>query len=317
MEIGMESVRLSRGTLGARWRGFLRGLAVSLAAVLFLSRQIAMAGAPCGEGFKSSKVKVMPGIVLYKHKCASPLYRAFVLEVKLTTPSYSYFVTPYSERRLTTSEFAERHGALVAVNGGFWCGDRGGFTVSDGQQWPKYGDTAEGTVTGFGGWDKAKQKMRIEIRPPEEVLTKAPDWMKNALTGVPLVLDGGKVLDSDDEVFGARHPRTGLGLSKDGKKLFFVVVDGRRKGWSWGMRTEQLGELFKSIGADRAVNLDGGGSTTMVIASLGGVVNRPCARKGPERNVPNHIAILDAASSGASAAFEKFLAFLLEGRPVS
>ena len=68
-----------------------------------------------------------------------------------------------------------------------------------------------------------------------------------------------------------RHPRTGVGLRKDGKVLF-VTVDGRQRR-STGMTLLAFAKLMKSLGARWALNLDGGGSTTMVVR--GRVVNRP------------------------------------------
>ena len=58
-----------------------------------------------------------------------------------------------------------------------------------------------------------------------------------------------------------RHPRTGVGLTSDGR-LLMVAVDGRRKG-SRGVTLEEMGHLMVSLGAKHAFNLDGGGSTVM------------------------------------------------------
>ena len=68
------------------------------------------------------------------------------------------------------------------------------------------------------------------------------------------------------------HPRTGIGLRKDGK-IMFVTVDGRRPRYSRGISMIGFAKLMRSLGAEWALNLDGGGSTTMVVG--GKVVNRP------------------------------------------
>jgi len=252
-----------------------------------------MAGAgPCEEGLKNTKKKkVMEGIVLYRQECDHPTYKAHVLEIDMTSDKYEFFVTPYKQRRLVTSKFAERFDAVIAVNGGFWR-EEGGYSVSGGQMWPKFGDTEEGTVVSFGKLNKQTGKINVDIRPPEEVLTTVPDWMDHALTGMPLILDNGKPKKTDHWIFGARHPRTGIGYTKDKKKLFIVIVDGRKASWSLGMKTLQLGQLFLALGADRALNLDGGSSSTLVIPSMGGLINKTCFKKGPERNVPNHLGII-------------------------
>jgi hypothetical protein len=75
----------------------------------------------------------------------------------------------------------------------------------------------------------------------------------------------------------ARQPRTLAGVRADGT-LLLVTVDGRRPGWSTGMTLPEAARLMRSLGAREALNLDGGGSTTMTVR--GEVVNRPSDRTG-------------------------------------
>ena len=96
--------------------------------------------------------------------------------------------------------------------------------------------------------------------------------------GGPLLLRNGERLENPEEesisrvFFLARHPRTAVGVRADGT-LLFVTVDGRRPEESVGMSVPELTDLMRELGAVSAINLDGGGSTTMVID--GNVVNRP------------------------------------------
>jgi hypothetical protein len=83
----------------------------------------------------------------------------------------------------------------------------------------------------------------------------------------------------------ARQPRTLAGVRADGK-LLLVTVDGRRPGWSTGMTLPEAARLMRSLGAREAVNLDGGGSTTMAVR--GEIVNRP-SDPGGERPVSNGV----------------------------
>jgi len=80
-----------------------------------------------------------------------------------------------------------------------------------------------------------------------------------------------------------RNPRTLAGVRADGT-LLLVTVDGRRPGWSAGMTLTEAARLMRALGARDALNLDGGGSSTMTIR--GEVVNRPSDRVG-ERPVSN------------------------------
>jgi hypothetical protein len=85
-----------------------------------------------------------------------------------------------------------------------------------------------------------------------------------------------------------RHPRTAVAKLKDGRVLF-ATVDGRQPGVSAGMSLPELASLLLECGAVDAVNLDGGGSTTMVIR--GRLVNKPSDPSG-ERPVSDAILVL-------------------------
>ena len=108
-----------------------------------------------------------------------------------------------------------------------------------------------------------------------------------------LLRDGAAVeTEVEHTLFQHKHPRTAMGLSKDGSTMWLVVIDGRQPGWSKGLRTDQVATLLGSHGAWNAANLDGGSSSTLVIPSMGGLVNDPCYKKADERKVPNHLGIV-------------------------
>lgn len=111
-----------------------------------------------------------------------------------------------------------------------------------------------------------------------------------AVGGIPrIVRDGEVAVEWKQNSFNLeRHPRTTVGYSQDQTKLFIVTVDGRQPGHSDGMRLEELANFMLKVGAYQALNLDGGGSTTMVI--FGKVVNRPSDVTG-EREVGNALVI--------------------------
>ena len=86
----------------------------------------------------------------------------------------------------------------------------------------------------------------------------------------------------------SRNPRTLAGVRADGT-LLLVTVDGRNPGWSVGMTLREAARLMRSLGARDAVNLDGGGSSTMTVR--GELVNRPSDRVG-ERPVSNGLFVM-------------------------
>lgn len=88
-------------------------------------------------------------------------------------------------------------------------------------------------------------------------------------------------------------PRTFIGLSKDNKRCFLFVIDGRQEGYSSGMRLEDVATLCKGAGCYNAINLDGGGSSTFVIKDKTGsfnVLNKPS--DGQLRPVINGLVVI-------------------------
>jgi hypothetical protein len=111
--------------------------------------------------------------------------------------------------------------------------------------------------------------------------------------GVPQLIKDGKIdITWEQEKAGKafvfnRHPRTVVAKMKDGKFLM-ITVDGRQPGVSVGMTLQELAEYLLSLGAVDAMNLDGGGSTTMVLD--GKVVNKPSDPTG-ERKIGDAIVV--------------------------
>ncbi|PTM59781.1 phosphodiester glycosidase family protein [Desmospora activa] len=122
-----------------------------------------------------------------------------------------------------------------------------------------------------------------------------------AVGGGDWLVKDGKVATSDD---GPIHPRTAVGFSRDGKEMILVAVDGRSQA-SRGMSLKELATWMKEKGAWNALNLDGGGSTTMVARSQGmkglRLINTPS--DGEERPVPNGIGIWNEARTGKLKGF--------------
>jgi hypothetical protein len=109
------------------------------------------------------------------------------------------------------------------------------------------------------------------------------------LGGYPELLDAGRrvgdLLVSANPSFAAsRHPRTAVGFQSRGDVLWLLVVDGRQGDYSLGMTLPELAETFEALGASEALNLDGGGSSVMVVR--GRTLSRP-SDEGGEREVVN------------------------------
>lgn len=127
----------------------------------------------------------------------------------------------------------------------------------------------------------------------------APAMPHNAVGGFPLLVRDSAIvptIDSDGAVgFRGVNPRTAAGYADNGNRLFLVVIDGRQAGHSVGTTTRETAELMRDLGARDALNLDGGGSSAMVVrdgaSGTQRVVNKPSDAAG-ERPVANALAVL-------------------------
>ncbi|MGB7209359.1 MAG: phosphodiester glycosidase family protein [Pyrinomonadaceae bacterium] len=145
-------------------------------------------------------------------------------------------------------------------------------------------------------WVKVGSKVKVftavaansaipEVPPPygfEDITNGVPQLIKNGK--IDITWEQEKASKSFVET---RHPRTAVAKMKDGKFLM-ITVDGRQPGVSVGMSLQELAEYLLSLGAVDAMNLDGGGSTTMFLD--GKVVNKPSDKEG-ERKVSDAILV--------------------------
>lgn len=123
------------------------------------------------------------------------------------------------------------------------------------------------------------------------VLSPTGEVAREVVGGFPVLLRNGAVVEHGSEVrpsFGeTRHPRTAVGRSADGRRTLLVVVDGRQASYR-GMSLAELATLMRELGAAEALNLDGGGSSALVVR--GAVVSHPSDRQG-ERPVGDALAL--------------------------
>ncbi len=124
----------------------------------------------------------------------------------------------------------------------------------------------------------------LSVRPrPGEITALIGGWPRLVRDGRSVFSLPGFPENPGAAVFARRHPRTGVGYSRDGRTLYFVTVDGRQEA-SVGMSLPEFASLMVSLGVAQGLNLDGGGSTTMILN--GEVVNSPSDPTG-ERPVGN------------------------------
>jgi hypothetical protein len=235
--------------------------------------------------------KIFRGIELREGSVARPRpLQVRAVRVDLREPTIDFLVTPSNGDEpkdtggLTTSEFLEEFKCQVAINGSVFAPfvkNRGdpmdveGLSLSRGDLYspPNH-------------WDAllldANRKARI-VRPPID-----PRGAYNGLSGFYALLIRG----TNNGTMKKTDPRTAVGVTRNGRYLILMVIDGRQPGYSEGATTAETAEWMRKLGAYDALNLDGGGSTALVMEADNGkprLLNRPSG--GTERRVANHLGI--------------------------
>lgn len=131
-------------------------------------------------------------------------------------------------------------------------------------------------------------------------LTPGPERIRQLVSGRPILTRSGAPasFSSTDAFNTDRHPRTVLGFNTDTTRLYFITVDGRQTS-SAGMSNFEMRTFLMTVGIGNAINVDGGGSTTMVVR--GEVVNDPSG-SGIERAVGNGFFAFSTAPEGGTLA---------------
>jgi hypothetical protein len=227
-----------------------------------------------------------------------------VAVVDLGTPGLRFLVTPGATsggrelRARTTSEFLDEFDLQLAINGDFF---EPFWTNGPWDYYPHSGDPVD--VSGLAVSRGETYSAAVDDRPVLYLTDDGrasfgvpPAGPYNAISGSFVFLAGGWPHPSGLEYHTALHPRSAVGLSADGQTLLLFVVDGRQPGYSEGVTLAELAAIAQQYGADSALNLDGGGSSTLVAAGPGGrplQLNSPINHRIPgyERPVANHLGI--------------------------
>ncbi|MFZ5746321.1 MAG: phosphodiester glycosidase family protein, partial [Pseudomonadota bacterium] len=268
------------------------------------------AGTPLFAGIRY-QAEVLPGPA-----------RAHVVRIDLRQPGLRFAVTPGDTRggmehvaRLTTAYLGERH-AQVAVNASYFLPFKGGSKGAD-DYYPHVGDPV--SVSGAeiaGGETVSPVETTIDervdsmlcFRRAQTVIVdgqRCPRGFTDGVAAGPRLLDHGRTRDSTLAYATEAHPRTAFGISADRRRAWIVVVDGRQAD-SKGMSLADLTALFRRLGASDAINLDGGGSSTLAVEGSDGsprLLNSTIHTgvPGRERPVANQILVFAPPAAPAKA----------------
>ncbi len=203
---------------------------------------------------------------------------------------------PAESKLVHPQELATRHGALVAVNANAF----GALPDEEGNRSQHYIQGMPVEIAGFAAADGVRRSEAYVHAGNDHTfwicgrgtprIGGVPAAAEDVKHGVNAwwghLLEDGRILP---RVGGDRHPRTAVGYDQEGRWLFLVVADGRQQGHSEGLTLHELAGILAELGAAHAINLDGGGSSIMLVAddedgSSLRVVNQPSA--GVPRPVP-------------------------------
>ncbi len=152
------------------------------------------------------------------------------------------------------------------------------------------------TLVLVGREEGADRLAGLKVGDPVTVSYSVNPDLQFAVGGLAVMVKENKLEPLDDKKTG---PRSGVGFSADGRRMLLLAVDGRSEE-SGGLTLYQFGALMQSLGAANALELDGGGSTTLVARTAPGgglsVINAPS--DGEERRIPNGVGIFAAPGSG-------------------
>jgi len=248
------------------------------------------------------KEELYDGITYRRKVHTEPrLWIAHIITIDLHTDGISFLVTPPDDRKSdtplnarTTTTFLRDYNLQIAVNGGEfspW------YSNSLLDYYPHVGDPVAPT-----GFTASRGKRYAEGNRPVLYIAennvaqfnKPRSKIYNAISGSHMLVVEGEPIEGLDSERPA--PRTALGVDFGPDRLVIVVVDGRQPFYSEGATLTQLADLLIEYGVYTAMNMDGGGSSTLVIENENGkaeVINSPIDSHipGRERPVANHLGV--------------------------
>ncbi len=201
----------------------------------------------------------------------------FVIEVPAHSPRRLAFA--YDSVLTPVDTLARRREAFAAINGSFFDMDKGNpvcYLRIDGQllgeNTPQKNDSVNRKYYQYATLTLGPTRLWVpdSNRTWENILSNG-----DIMTAGPMLLRQGQYMPQrDDRTFVTkRHNRTALGLRPDGTTVL-LVADGRFKDKAEGLTLPELERVMRWLGCTEAINLDGGGSSTMYIKDKG-VVNYP------------------------------------------
>lgn len=205
-----------------------------------------------------------------------------ILRINLHKRKISLSYNP--KENIIVSRQATAMGVLAAVNAGFFNIKDGGsatyirtggliIDTDTAKKWTKNSNMTGSVLIDKNGY------TTIEPAKTNSWYDSHPEYQEVLITGPLLINNKGKMQLPSTSLVLSKHPRTCIGKIRN-HKILLVTLDGRTD-QARGVTLAELSDIMKSLHCKDAVNLDGGGSTTMYISGkpFNGIVNMPCDNK--------------------------------------
>jgi hypothetical protein len=242
-----------------------------------------------------------------------------VYEIDLTASGIYFMMTPRAAQypgpyingspgetiRQTTRSFVNGIGAQLGINGAYYASltqnglnwaNNLGITASNGDRYSPWEGSQEPSFR--NAINISQNNEAIIVKRPNSVPTgfeTVPSvTLYNAVSGSTRLVENGVNVVVPGCTYCAQNPRSAIGLTAGNAKLLLMAVDGRQTGFSEGLTGPEIADLLISYGAYNAIDLDGGGSTTIVAdyyadGMAAKVLNSPS--DGSERAVGSNLAV--------------------------
>jgi exopolysaccharide biosynthesis protein len=254
--------------------------------------------------------------VVYQYvEQTDPPQRIYAVAIDLTSPDVKVRVSrggadPDGDGKWTTtlqrpSTVAEREGFEVTINGDFFS-HLNGKDAEGAAALKQFKGSTPATVSGPATTDgktwavptqedgRAAFILDAQNHPTIAKMKDPPANAAQVIAGSHIIVQGGKdVAPTGKGLADGPHPRTAVGIADGGKRLVLVVVDGRNKEKAVGMSLKELAKVMIDLGCESALNLDGGGSSAIILRDPKSgeqkVLNNPS--DGRERSVANVLGV--------------------------
>jgi hypothetical protein len=266
-----------------------------------LSALLLGAAGTARAGFTMTATKPYPGVTHTVYTDASVPLVVHVVAVDISSQEIHLSSTLTADRGQTVSDFADcKRGTSgcatvdVAINGDLFAPAGyvpGGLAIGGAKAWP---DAASDNATeGWFGFGRPGNVNAVQLSTPLTVeMPETKLAVEGVIGGRALLVQQGMAMSSYDAADPTAPfrtaPRSAVGVDANAHTMYLVTVDGDQQA-SLGMTAEELANFLAGIGVADALELDGGGSTTLYVRGEGGVVNAPS--DGVQRPVANHLGV--------------------------